>query len=162
MRMHDAPDPDVDNAEIVSKTVIGHLLEWSDGLQSSAALRRHMRNAVTDGLQQPSVKLLANIGGEASTEQHVHAGLMKILDDIGLTAVITTLADADVTHTVLPSTLIRTLHEHYIHEFRVRLGADTLKLTRFWDMFSSRPKDGSGLRRTRFCRCRMIGQGLSP
>ena len=112
---------------------------WSDGELSSARLRRHMKNARTDGLLQPSIITLSNIGGAQSGEQHCHASLMKILDDIGVTSLITHVGDAETTHAVLPSTSIRIMFRHYEHEFKQRLGADAMKLEKFWADFFAEP-----------------------
>ena len=98
-------------------------------------------NARTDGLMHCAIETLSKIGGAHSSEQHCHRGLMKVLENIGITSLITHVEDAnaETTHMVLPSTLIKIMFRFYKHEFRQRLGADAEKLEKFWADFFAKP-----------------------
>ena len=58
---------------------------------------------------------------------------------------------------LLPSTLVRLLFEHYPHEFRRRLVADTDKLRNFWAEFLSQPHTALWASRHPFLRGKTVG-----
>ena len=79
--------------EVVSRTVLGHLQDWSDGVSSSVGVKRHMSNSVADGMSHHMVVRLSRIGGESGGEQHAHAGMMNILTQVGITDLISAVPD---------------------------------------------------------------------
>jgi len=118
------------------------MLDWCDGKASAVAVRGHMQNALRDGFQHPMIARLANMGGtgEIVTSQHCHEGMVKLLDQCGVTALITPLPPpSGVTHVVLPSTYIRLLYTHYRPMFKRRFGAIDHQIRLFWEQFISRP-----------------------
>ena len=81
-------------------------------------------------------KRLAKIGSTDGSMQHCHSDLMSIMTQVGIPELITHVTEeGSVDYMVLPSTLIRCLHNHYKHEFQKRLGCDTRKLEPFWKQF---------------------------
>ena len=51
-------------------------------------------------------------------------GLMQLLEGLGLLSLLTPVAGGEVSHVLLPSTLVGMLHRDYPREFRLRFGAD--------------------------------------
>jgi hypothetical protein len=82
------------------------------------------------------IKRLANIG--AGGVKHANDNLMKLLQDCGVDAQLTQpLGMTDLL--LLPSTLIRLLHQHYPANFRQLLGADKGLVSNFWQGFLAIP-----------------------
>ena len=134
--------------EEVSQTVKGHLLDWGDGIESSVRLKRHCANAVADGLRHPALVSLSTLGG--ANEQHTHQAMMEFVLRLGIGDLITDLPGPDVTQVVLPSSLIKVLHQHYNHEFRRRVGGDETLLSRFWEEFFRSPDRRAWSQQSRF------------
>ena len=83
------------------------------------------------------VEQLSKIG----SDQHALDGLRKLLGSVGLLSMQTKLPVSEQVDTmVLPSSLVRLLHEHYPRDFKVLLGADPQKLREFWSSFLGRPR----------------------
>ena len=126
----------------ISRLAAGHLLKFSDGLQSAMEFADHMQDEVVDmsNMQQmphPMVQRLSAIGGG----QHAHPGLKSLLEGLGFTALITQLPHpVHVSHILKPKTLIRIMHQHYPKFFERSLGADSNVLRDFWTEFLRRPR----------------------
>ena len=85
----------------------------------------------------PMVAQLSKIG----SDQHALEGLRKLLGSVGLLSMQTKLPVSEQVDTmVLPSSLVRLLHEHYPRDFKVLLGADPQKLREFWSSFLGGPR----------------------
>ena len=135
-RQRQATEDVAEDQEMVSRIVMGHLQDWADGVSSSTAVKRHMEYAVADGVTHHMVERLAKIGSTDGSMQHCHSDLMSIMTQVGIPELITHVTEeGSVDYMVLPSTLIRCLHNHYKHEFQKRLGCDTRKLEPFWKQF---------------------------
>ena len=72
--------------------------------------------------------------------QHAHAGLLALLETIGVMELLTPLPGGLVSHLCLPSTLVHMMHRDYPAQFKRRFGADTAKLRSFWADFLGRPR----------------------
>ena len=115
-----------------SRLAIGHLMEWADGLTSAKRLRDHMFNATIDGNVDPLITRLSKVG----ISQNCQHGLMKLLDELGVSELITATRDTGVwTNCILPSTWCAYLSKTSPREFRLRLGADSTVLLDFWTKF---------------------------
>ena len=123
-----------------SRLASGILLDWCDGVTSAQQLRVHMANALSDGLAHPMVVRLSRVAND-DAPQHSHAGMMELLGRCGILALLTPVLDATVTHMVLPSTIVKVLHDSYPIAFRRRLGANKSLVRRFWVGFFSRPQN---------------------
>lgn len=77
--------------------------------------------------------------------QHAHQGLLDLLGTCGVPQQLTRCPGEMVTDMLLPSTWIKLLHA-YPHEFRLRLGADSFRLARFWREFAARPLNFDAMR----------------
>ena len=97
----------------------------------------HMAHAEADGLRHPMVQRLAHVGTEQNAQDGIHnqkikithknkkqEGLMQLLEGLGLLSLLTPVAGGEVSHVLLPSTLVGMLHRDYPREFRLRFGAD--------------------------------------
>lgn len=131
-------DEDEEPSFGLSKLGTGLLLEWCDGNLSARRLRKHCNNAVLDGITHPMLTRLSNIGHEGSL-QRCHRGAMDLLEMCGLVGLLTELS-GDVTHCLLPSTMVRVLETFYPYDFKKRLGADECKLRDFWTQLLARPR----------------------
>ena len=49
---------------------------------------------------------------------------MQLLEQLGLLGLLTPVPGGEVSHVLLPSTLVGMLHRDYPREFRLRFGAD--------------------------------------
>ena len=94
-----------------SKLAMGHLLDWADGVTSSAKLWKHMDNALQDGITLPMIQRLASIGSGGS--RHASQNMFNLLEKCGVQGLLTILVDSHTTHVLLPSTWIRLLHRDY-------------------------------------------------
>ena len=120
-----------------AKLAMGHLLEWADGVQSASQVQQHMANAVHDGIDDPLVSRLNQIGGVSHL--HSHAKLMTLVGELPLMNIITTIAASSWTHIILPSSWITLLLRFSPRDFRIRLGADKRKVNAFWDVLFQSP-----------------------
>ena len=123
-----------------SKLGSGLLLAWADGDMSAVKLYTHSTNAFDDGLRHPMVARFATLTTN-DNPQHAQAGLTRLLQQCNIPDLITRVPRGVITHLVLPSTLIRMIHDHYPSAFRLRLGADTEKVKSFWQGFYGRPEN---------------------
>ena len=73
-------------------------------------------------------------------KRRTHEGLTQLLEGLGLLALFTPVPGGEVSHVLLPSSLVGMMHRDYPREFRLRLGADTAKLREFWSDFLARPQ----------------------
>ena len=118
----------------------GLLLSWCDGIISASEIQRHMANARRDEEQMqqqthPMVARLASIG----EGQHAHAGLRRLLTDLGIMALQTPLVPADIVTTMaLPSTIFRIMFRFYPRAWRIVFGCDVDWLREFWTQFLER------------------------
>ena len=107
-RLDDSEDERDDQG--ISFLASGLLQEWADGLTSAVRLQRHMANAARDGFVHPMVQTLAQLG----EGKHAHANLVDLLGGLGLRSLQTKLDAPDaVTDMMLPSTMLRLLHQEY-------------------------------------------------
>ena len=102
---------------------------------SAARLQYLATCAVDDGFAHPMLTRMA----ELQPDQNAQGSLVRLLKTTGAPRLITTYPGELVNRAVLPSTWFRALHDHYPHEFRMRLGAEKAKLRGFWQSFGSRP-----------------------
>lgn len=65
---------------------------------------------------------------------------MQLLEGLGLLALFTPVPGGEVSHVLLPSSLVGMMHRDYPREFRLRFGADTAVLREFWSDFLARPQ----------------------
>ena len=65
---------------------------------------------------------------------------MQLLEGLGLLALFTPVPGGEVSHVLLPSSLVGMMHRDYPREFRLRFGADTAVLREFWNDFLARPQ----------------------
>ena len=145
----------------LSRLAGGQLLDWCDGVTSASQVQAHMQNAVLDDRamgREPHcmVQKLADIG----ESQHAHAGLLSLLEDLGLAALLTVqpLSETTAVNTMLlPSTVIRVVHQHYRYDFPKLFGADTFKLREFWGQFMSRPVSYAWAQRHPHLRGKSVG-----
>ena len=99
----------------ISRLAANRLQSWCDGNSSSRELQRDMISEVEDmrAMGQrvhPMVEQLSKIG----SDQHAQEGLRKLLGSVGLLSMQTKLPVSEQVDTmVLPSSLVRLLHEHY-------------------------------------------------
>ena len=121
------PEPDVR----VSKLALGLLQDWADGDLSSAQLQKHVRNAISDGMNDPLLLRLGRVG----QGQNAHTGLMSVLTEVGVLGMLSPIADSSWKHCVLPSTWIRHLSLNSPRDFRLSLGADVYRTRSFWESF---------------------------
>ena len=120
----------------ISRLAGGQLLLVCDGHISAAQLGRTMRDAVADGLDHPMVRRLATI-----REHNAQSDLTRLLvSSTNLLDWIVALPNSDVTHVLLPTNLIQTMHTHYPAKFRTRFGCDAAALSTFWKGIRARPE----------------------
>ena len=120
----------------ISRLAAGLLKDWGEGALSASELQVHLANVVADGLVHPMVQRLAAVG----EGQHAHAGLLALLDSIGVLELLTPLQGGLVTHLCLPSSLVHMMHRDFPAQFPLLFGADTAKLRGFWTEFLGRPR----------------------
>ena len=124
----------VSDAEI-SHLAGGQLSTWCDGFLSASGVQMANADAIRDGMKHPMVQRFADLG----QGQHAQRGIMQRLDLCGIFCFIDEVPDpCEVTHSVLPSKWIALLSQ-YPDEFRLRCGADAIKLRLFWAGFLSNP-----------------------
>jgi len=122
----------------MSSLAAGHLSSWCDGIQSAAALRRHMADAVSDGFKHPMVTRFGNLGGGGGrpSGQHCHESLVRLLQACGVNRCLTSLpSPSDVSHIILPSTIIKVAAQDYPTLFKKYFGANARKVEMFWRGF---------------------------
>ena len=121
-------------APTISKLFGNHMLAWCEGTISAARLQFLAKCGTDDGFSHPMFARLAAL----EEGQNAQRSLIALLQTTGVPSLITTYPGEFVTHAMLPSTWLRTIHR-YPHEFRTRFGADKTKLRSFWEAFLSRP-----------------------
>ena len=121
-------------APTISKLFGNHMLAWCEGTISAARLQFLAKCGTDDGFSHPMLARLAAL----EEGQNAQRSLIALLQTTGVPSLITTYPGEFVTHAMLPSTWLRTIHR-YPHEFRTRFGADKTKLRSFWEAFLSRP-----------------------
>ena len=127
-----APEP-------VSDSVLGHLQDWGDGYSSAQHVLRHLRNDLNDDrrLGRPSNAMLRRVvesggaGGPNAGGAAAH-GLVTMMEECGFGRMITPLDNALASHVVLPSALLRCIHERHPQKFTEILGAREADLGQFW------------------------------
>ena len=93
------------------------------------------------GKMHRSVKKLFRLQkSHTKKQQQQQAGLMDLLEELGVLAMLTPVPRGGVSHVCLPSTLVGMMHRDYPREFRLRLGADTAVVREFWRDFLARPQ----------------------
>ena len=117
----------------------GMLLEFCDGWLSSYRLCQHMKHAVEDGATCRLVKAIGKIANVQNPYRWCNQGMAKLIASFSILATITPIANSCWTHYIKPTNLIRMIHENYPREFRLRFGADVIKLRAFWNMFFCSP-----------------------
>ncbi|CAK0800968.1 unnamed protein product, partial [Prorocentrum cordatum] len=113
----------------------GHLLSWCAGKLSAARLQYLATCAGDDGFAHPVIARLAGLWPDLNAR----ASLIRPLQTTGAPRLITAYPGEFANSPALPSTWFRALHQQPPHEFRMRLGADKVKLRSFWQNFGSRP-----------------------
>ena len=93
----------------ISKLAAGHLLDWSEGITSSAKLRFHMKNGVDDAFSHPVInRLVAVREGNKAAED-----LRNLFEEMGFLAFQTAIPHPhSVTTAILPSAWVQLLHQH--------------------------------------------------
>ena len=78
----------------ISRLAAGLLKDWGEGALSASELQVHLAIVVADGLVHPMVQRLADVG----QWQHAHAGLLALLDSIGVADLRVPRAEGPVPH----------------------------------------------------------------
>ena len=131
--------PNEDNEGSIGQLGPGMLLEFCDGWLSAYRLCSHMKRASEDGATCRVVTALADIGNASTPYRHCNEGVVKFFGKLEILNIISSIDDSSWTHFIKPTNLMRLMQQNYPREFKLRFGADTVKIRSFWQAFFDGP-----------------------
>ena len=114
---------------IDSRTVGGHVYDWSIGKTSAPAMRRHFQNMTRDAAKHgrvcdPVASLCSTIGGRSDSDTHCHRDFVKLLPKLGVDVehLIRQVDGEHFLQIIPPHKLYQHLHKHHREKLDQMMG----------------------------------------